>query len=279
MRKKGVLLLLLGLASIPWLTTAAVGGPAEPGVGPYVGVLFQERSVDLAAPASGKVSTLPVRLGEPVRRGVAVARFDDAEARQQLARAEAESNGAEAGRDRAERELAIARAALSIRERGTELFPQEEITRVREEEKIARANLASAEAVVARQKADTVRARMALVDTTLTAPFDGWVAALFVEPGAVVARGDPVLRLIGGKGLWVRFAVPPDQATALRVGRGVEVRGAAEERVLHGTVARIAPEVDAASGMVFVEATLEAPSENLEAAGARSGGSVKVTLR
>ena len=30
--------------------------------------------------------------------------------------------------------------------------------------------------------------------------------------------------------------------------------------------------------MVFVEARLEAPSQNLEAAGVRSGGTVKVTL-
>jgi RND family efflux transporter MFP subunit len=273
-----VLLLSLGLATVTGPTGGAAGPSQREGGGPYLGVLFVERSVDLAAPASGKVSAVLVRLGESTRRGEAVVRFDEAEARQQLARAQAEVDGAAAGRDRAERELAIASAARDVRERGTDLFAQEEITRAREEEKIARANLASADAAVVRQQAEAARAQLALAETTLAAPFDGTVAARFVEPGAVVARGDLLLRLVGGSGLWVRFAVPPGEGSALRAGLKVEVHGSSEDPVLRGVVARIAPEVDAASGMIFVEATLEA-SSSTDAVPARSGGTVRVTLQ
>ena len=55
-------------------------------------------------------------------------------------------------------------------------------------------------------------ARDHLADLALRAPPDGTVAMRFKDPGATVAAGTPVVRIVGHGGVRLRFAVPPDHA-------------------------------------------------------------------
>jgi hypothetical protein len=66
-----------------------------------------------------------------------------------------------------------------------------------------------------------------------------------------------VVRLISGGDLQVRCAVPPDDARRLAPGDPVIARVRDLKLDVPGRVARIAPAVDTASQMVFVEIRLE----------------------
>ena len=79
----------------------------------------------------------------------------------------------------------------------------------------------------------------------------------------MVGPAAPVARLIASGGLRVHFAVPPAQAGKLTLGQSVlaEVAGAAN--TLAGAIRYIAPELDPASKMVFVEAAFNRAAADL----------------
>jgi membrane fusion protein (multidrug efflux system)/multidrug efflux system membrane fusion protein len=79
--------------------------------------------------------------------------------------------------------------------------------------------------------------------------------------GALVGPTVPIVRLISGDVLWVRFAVPAADADALALDAPVAVDVADLEIPLRGTVREIAPEVDPASRRIFVEAELHLSDE------------------
>jgi multidrug efflux pump subunit AcrA (membrane-fusion protein) len=97
-----------------------------------------------------------------------------------------------------------------------------------------------------------------LQDTQILAPFDGTIAARYVDPGTTVSRSTPIVRVISPTSLVVRFAVPEEQAAGVAVGRKVIVRVTSVDLTADAVVERIVPEIDAALRMVVVEARMAA---------------------
>jgi multidrug efflux system membrane fusion protein len=93
----------------------------------------------------------------------------------------------------------------------------------------------------------------------LRAPIDGRVALRYLDAGAQVHSGAPVVRLISAGEFMLRFAVPPEQALSIRRGEAVEMRLDSIPLTLAGRVSQVTPRLDTASQMVFVEAELELP--------------------
>jgi multidrug efflux pump subunit AcrA (membrane-fusion protein) len=85
----------------------------------------------------------------------------------------------------------------------------------------ARSRAAMESAIGAR--AGVVAADVPLRDATLTAPFDGTIVNKFVEPGAVVAPGSPVVTVQNPHDLEVDVAVPDDIAGGLVPGAAIDV--------------------------------------------------------
>ncbi|HET9228990.1 MAG TPA: HlyD family efflux transporter periplasmic adaptor subunit, partial [Thermoanaerobaculia bacterium] len=67
----------------------------------------------------------------------------------------------------------------------------------------------------------------------------------------------PVVRLKRGDRYLLRFAVPPSEAAQWKAGRPIQWRPEDSETSYRAVVARVAPQVDSESQMVFVEADLE----------------------
>ncbi len=82
----------------------------------------------------------------------------------------------------------------------------------------ARAQSRAAAATVSQAGAAVTAASIALRDTTLVAPFGGVVVSKFVEPGAVVGAGTPVIALENARDLELNVAVPDDAAGTLARG-------------------------------------------------------------
>jgi RND family efflux transporter MFP subunit len=238
--------------------------------------VLASRTVEVVAEVAGRVVRIDVRPGDAVAAGAPLAAIDPDSTRHQLAIERAGLAAAELERKRfglevvqAEQELARARALENLVARQELERSALRVETAKAGHEIARAEVARAEARVA-QLADQLRR------SEVRAPFAGVVAVRHLDPGAVVAPGTPVVRLLGGGAPFVRFAVPPERAAALAAGAAVRVELAGRPLAVRGVVRQVSPEVDAATRMVFAEAGLEeAPPAG---PGGAPGASARVSL-
>lgn len=235
----------------------------------FLGVVLPRQSVDVAPEIAGRVEQVLVREGDPVRRGQTVAVLGLSEIRQEVEMAEANLRAAEAEVSRSRLDLSDADNRLSRRLSFPEAFPEEELRQAEIQKQMAQTSLEAAQARLSEQRARVAQARGQLAKAELRAPADGMVARRYLEPGALAGPGQPVVRLIGGGSLIVRFAAPPEQARSLSAADPVRVTAVGVD--LPAVIEQVSPEVDPPSGMVILVATLDPAAQT---AGRLKPGSV-----
>ena len=225
----------------------------------YPGELVAE-AADLAAEVSARVESVEVQLGDRVERGAVLVRLDAellakerAQARAQARADKAAVDGAEARRTAARRELKRGEAL-----RASSVVSEAELDALR-----SAVEEAEAEASAARARSDSARARAALLEAqidhaSIKAPYDGVVAQRWIDPGAYLRTGDPVLRLVRTEGLRVEFKIPEGDIGLVDVGDPLsfDARGL-EGQTFHGAVARTSGEVSSSDRSLLVEARLD----------------------
>ncbi|MBV8756052.1 MAG: efflux RND transporter periplasmic adaptor subunit [Deltaproteobacteria bacterium] len=234
-------------------TRDAAAAPEE-----FVGVLAAAQSVDIAPRAAGVVMKLDVATGDAVTMGQVVAEMDPVGLQEELRAAEAALGAATAAHRQAIVDVEDAKRKVALE---TQAVADGVSARsVLEEAKFAvkRAEAAEQKAA-ATQAAEASRAQTArdhVGDTQLRAPFDGTVAQRFHDAGNRIEAGGAILRIVGNGGMRLRFAVPPDRAHALALGAKVMATIDTVAAPVAATIKQISPTIDAASGMVIVEAEL-----------------------
>jgi RND family efflux transporter MFP subunit len=254
------------LLPAPRVAQAAPAAPADKG---WIGVVVAAESVEVAAESPGRLLAIEVGIGDEVRAGQRLAVLDTRALAQEMEMARSALTAAEAEARRATDEAAEAEARQARRGQSPELFSAEDLAEVALRAKTARATLDVARARVAEHQARLRQLEANAAKSEVRAPFAGRVAERFVDAGALVGPGTAVVRLISAGEVLIRAAVPPQEAKTLAVGDAVVARVRTLGTRAEGTIARIAPELDAASQMVFIEARL-APG----AAGAIPAGAV-----
>jgi RND family efflux transporter MFP subunit len=244
-------------------TAPHAAGPAANGHERFLGVLLARQTLDVAAHLDGRINRVLVALGDHVPQGGLIATIDVRAIERELAIAEAMLRAAVAEHERVMLELADVRERLQRSRHLGDLVSRETVTAAEYQEQIVAARGKSAGALVAERQARVEQLRGQLLEAVVRAPFEGVVSARHVNPGAVVNRGTPVVTLISSERPWVRFAVPEERLALIRTGQRVRVTLDAMPIELHGTVQHIAPEVDAAARMVFVEAALDVPGPDV----------------
>jgi RND family efflux transporter MFP subunit len=240
------------------------GGASRSGTEePFLGVIIPNDSVDVSSRFDSRLERLEVEVGDSVHKGQVLARLDTRSLQQELAAAQAELQGSHAEEQAAGLVLSEARDKKGryFTPRSLELgvYSQEELAKVRYEERTAAARLQASRAQSLQRRAKVTELRQNLEDATLVAPFDGVVAAKLIGAGARLSAGQPVLKLIGTSGWKVRFAIPEEAARALQPNSPVEVDVLQRDMKLEGSVESIAPEVDSAARLVFATATFNQP--------------------
>jgi RND family efflux transporter MFP subunit len=168
----------------------------------------------VTAPQSARIAEMPKGVGERVRRGDLLVRFDIPSLQ-----ADAATRRAEVAR--AESRLTLARANF---ERLGGLF-QRGIAAKKEVED-ARRELSDAEAGLAEAKSARAAAGDLATRAIVRAPFDGVVAERAHNPGDLVEPGpDAILRLLDPARLQVEAPVPLDQLAGVALGTAAQVRG------------------------------------------------------
>jgi len=247
----------------PAIDAAVTAPPADaaPAAPPsWIGVIASAEAVDVAPPFDGVLAAVKVRPGDVVNAGQVIALLDERPLREELVAAKAALREARAAGPRVAVELASARHKVELEERAVADGTSARIVLDEARFALERAEAAGGEvrAAVAQAQTRVDRATSRLGETAVRAPFAGTVGARYRDAGAAVGPQAPVVRIIGGAGLRLRFAVLPEAARALARGARVTADVDTLPASIDAVVEQIAPEVDQPSQLVFVDAVLDA---------------------
>lgn len=192
--RRAVLIALLPLALVACKPEAAPRAGARPVVSEivspraglqasYAGTVAARTETDLGFPLAGTLAERPVEEGDVVEKGATLALIDPQEL-------DAEVRAAEAGVRVAQAQLSTAqdaaRRADALVARGVDSPATAEATH---------SALITAQAQLAQARASRAQARELRGFATLSAPMAGVITHVYVQPGASLTPGQPVVRL------------------------------------------------------------------------------------
>jgi multidrug efflux pump subunit AcrA (membrane-fusion protein) len=279
------------------VTTAAAIVRELPRFIEATGSLAADAQTDVAPNVGGRVAAVGVDLGSYVQRGAVLVRLEDTDARLRVQQAEAQARQAQSAVRQAEErlglrpgqpfdparvaEVAAARAALDLAEKqlarherliesgdvSRSAFDQQRAQRdqLREQYQAALASarqsyagVATARAAAQAAEAQAQQARKSVADTTIYAPISGFVAERPADLGEYVSTQSKVATIVRTNPLRLRIDIPEQFISLVRPGQAVSVTTSAySDRAFAGRVARISPNVSAASRTLTVEAEVE----------------------
>lgn len=184
------------------------------------GVVQPVKQSTVSAQASGRLVTLAVKAGDPVRAGQLLATIDDRETQTGLQRSRAQVAQAQA-------ELRNAQANF---ERTRELLAQGFVSKAAMD--TAEAQLKSAQAGRDQANAGEKQSGLSQGFTRVTAPFDAFVLQTLAEAGDLAFPGKPLLTLYAPLPLRVVVQVPVSRSAQVQGGTAVEVQVRAADGAL-----------------------------------------------
>jgi multidrug efflux pump subunit AcrA (membrane-fusion protein) len=121
-------------------------------------------------------------------------------------------------------------------------------------------SLAALRSTVAAAEAGVKAAEARRADMVLTAPFGGFVTGRFLDPGAVVTAGQPILAVQSMRQVWVTVAVPEEVSGTISLGVPARVTlDALPGRRFTGKVTQVNASADPMSRQFSVRVTLDNP--------------------
>ncbi|MDQ4122435.1 MAG: efflux RND transporter periplasmic adaptor subunit [Acidobacteriota bacterium] len=124
----------------------------------------------------------------------------------------------------------------------------------------------SAQAGVEAARAQVATAQQAVADTTVRAPFSGFVSNRAVAVGEFVTTATPIVTLLRTNPLKLQMQVGEADVPRVSIGMGVSLEVEAfKDRKFAGTVTAVNPSVDPNSRSAIIEATVENPDNALRA--------------
>ena len=267
-----------GPAMDPVAGISTQAGTEQPVIDRYAGVIFARQSADIVARSEGRLEAVYVNLGAHVKSGEIIARIESFSIAQQLEMAQASMRSAEAEERNFRLELKEAEARATRRAELVEsgVLSKEELATARLQVEKAETTLEASRARTLEQSARVKQAIESLTNTTIKATFEGTVAARYLDSGATVHSGTPIIGLLRSNDLWVRFAVPEARRGGLAGGSIVNFYLEGADVVIPATIENIAPGVDALLHEIIVEAKLKIPTVLRERI--KPGGSGLVSL-
>jgi RND family efflux transporter MFP subunit len=232
-----------------------------------VGNLIGAATVDAVPRGQGRLDAVYVKLGDPVRRGQAIAKIEDREIVEQINQAEATFNVSQATIRQREADLKLAKNNL---ERSRSLFERDLLPRQTFDDTDARyqaavAQLELAQAQMAQSKARLDELKINLANTVITSPVDGFIGKRTLDPGASVGVNTSFISVVDIR--TVRLVINVVEVDLRRISLGttgeVEVDAYPGE-TFTGRVARLAPILDPATRTAQVEIEIPNPGFRLK---------------
>ena len=222
--------------------TPVAAAPAEVGPMPRyldgIGTLTAVREVQVSPEVAGRVERIDFTAGGSVEAGAPLVQLNDAPERADLAAYQASEK------------LAIANLERTQQLVRRDFATQAKMDENQEALEAARAGIARSQAVID-QKA-------------IKAPFAGQLGLRRVELGQYVDPGVMLVTLTDLSRLYATFTLPEQDRSEVAVGQTVELRADAfPGEVFAGEVTAIEPQIDPATRVMRVQATLDNPERRL----------------
>jgi RND family efflux transporter MFP subunit len=181
----------------------------------FTGTLLAVNRAELKAEVGGRVTRVLVQEGDTVRAGALLSTQDEDDLALALRAAEAQAAQAKADHDRAEA-----------------LLGKKSITKQ-----------AAQQAETAWQTADSQAgmAQVRLKKAKITAPFDGQVARRNVQPGDVLAPGQPAFEVVDNRKMEIQADLPAAALALVKPGQTIRFRVAGFDRPFDGKLTQVSP--------------------------------------
>ncbi len=176
------------------------------------GVVEAVRQATVSAQATGRVSSVLVKVGDKVKAGQVLATIDDRDTQTGVARSQAQVAQSEAELANA---LANVQRTRDLRKQG--FVSQAALDVAESQYKAAQAGRAGAGAGVQ-------QARLAQSFTQVTAPFDGYVMETLAQAGDLAVPGKPVATVYAPQPLRVVVQVPASMGAQARSAQRIELQ-------------------------------------------------------
>lgn len=240
------------------------------GVAQYVtvvGNLIGAATVEVVPKTNGRLESVAVRLGDPVRRGQVIAQVEDDEIREQVRQAEAAYDVSNASIRQREADVKFNEANL---ERARNLYSRQLIPKQTMDDADLKYQAAVAQLDLARAQFQQSKARLDelklnLGNTVIRSPVDGFVGKRYLDPGASISPNNPVASVVDIR--FVRLVVNLVEKDLKQITAGkpavVEVDAYPGESFT-GKVARVAPVLDPATRTAQMEVEIPNASGRLK---------------
>jgi RND family efflux transporter MFP subunit len=244
---------------------------------------FQE--VDVMAKVSGYIKQIKVDIGDRVQEGQLLATLEIPEMQDDLTRAAASIDEANAELATARDELQRAQSShdmahlsysrvLDVSKKEPGLVPQQEVDEAHSRDLVAEAQVSAAKSRIAEceQRIRVSQAEQARFKTlyqygVITAPFTGVVTKRYANSGSLIQAGTasqtqamPVVRLSENGLLRLALPVPESAVPIVHLGVPVNVRVSALKRSFPGRIARFADKVDESTRTMKTEVDVPNPT-------------------
>jgi RND family efflux transporter MFP subunit len=244
---------------------------------------FQE--IDVMAKVSGYIKQINVDIGDRVQEGQLLATLEIPEMQDDLTRAAAAIEEADAELETARDELRRTESAhdmvhlsysriLDVSKREPGLVPQQEVDEVHSRDLVAEAQVSAAKShiTVCQQRIRVSQAEQAHVKTlfqyaVIAAPFTGVVTKRYANSGSLIQAGTasqsqamPVVRLSENGLLRLALPVPESAVPLIHLGEPVDVKVSAMNRTFPGRVARFSDRVEQSTRTMKTEVDVPNPT-------------------
>ena len=242
--------------------------------------------IEVHAKVAGYVKSIAVDVGDRVRAGQLLAELEVPELEDDMLQNDAEVKRAEEEVNRSKADLDRAHSAYEVAHLGASrlmgvskarptLIAQQDVDEANGRDKVAEAQVATAQAALAAagEQLDAAKAARQKTATLaayarITAPFAGVITHRYADPGAMIQAGTssqtqamPIVTLSDNARLRLVIPVPESGVADVRIGSPVQVRVDALNRTIEGTVARFADRLDSDTRTMRVE--VDVPNADL----------------
>ena len=244
---------------------------------------FQE--IDVMAKVSGYIKNINVDIGDRVKERQLLATLEIPEMQDDLTRAAASLDEANADLAAARDELLRAQSThdmahlsysrvLDVSKKEPGLVPQQEVDEAHSRDLVAEAQVSGAKSRITASEqrirvsqAEQSRVRTLYQYATITAPFAGVVTKRYANNGSLIQAGTasqsqamPVVRLSENGLLRLALPVPESAVPLIHLGERVDVRVSALHRSFPGRVARFSDKVEEATRTMKTEVDVPNPT-------------------
>ena len=247
--------------------------------------------VDLAFKSAGLIEKIhqvrgadgrmrDVQAGDQIAKDTELALVRTSDYQHRVEQAEAQVQQSEAQLGQVQAQLAQARANFSEAEieynRAKNLFesaslvkPQYDQAKGRYETvaasvKAAEATVKGTEAAVENARVALSEAKLTLSDTSVRAPFDGWISARNVDRGMLVGNQTVGFSVIDTHLVKAVFAVPDTDLRMIRLGQNQTLLLDTLRHGVQGVVTAISPQADPKTRVFTVEVTIDNPQAEIK---------------